>query len=149
MSIFEEYGGFKHFKGGATPFWMSVFPNRIIWAGPSDQQYSHIWWQRKPRSTCTIWAGPSLSSCKIFVYCTMYLRRTSPCKLYPIFSYILYSKAPELRNTFGMSTKSSQVDTVEDAQYAQSFCLCWGWGQPNGVMSSRVSLPDHMFTGQA
>ena len=29
--------------------------------------------------------------------------------------------------------------------------LCWGFTarQPNGVMSSAVSLPNHTFTGQA
>ena len=31
------------------------------------------------------------------------------------------------------------------------YCLCWGFrpSQPNGVMSSVVSLPNHTFTGQA
>ena len=30
-------------------------------------------------------------------------------------------------------------------------CLCWGFtaSQPNGVMSSAVSLPNHTFPGQA
>ena len=56
-------------------------------------------------------------------------------------------------NTSRRSTIQSLVVEgliIEDIQMGDSFCVeVLRPSQPNGVMSSAVSLPNHTFTGQA
>ena len=75
-----------------------------------------------------------------------------------------YNKSPRRINHKATKSKTNTGTTAlersveqtkalkeEEMKDKQRFCLCWGlWpSQPNGVMSSVVSLPNHSFTGQA
>ena len=63
-----------------------------------------------------------------------------------------------MKSQLQFSGKNKNIITLSSAEFAQSMlgvmldsmfvCLCLS-SQPNGVMSSTVSLPNHTFTGKA